>query len=111
MARLNQSDCIFVSFSVIECEPLDVISNGVITYSADITPNYMYELETEATYDCNEGFFLNISVGARVRTCVRVSGMEAAGVFTGQAPSCDGKFVLLFYTINYLRKVMLFTCD
>ena len=77
---------------MIECEPLDVISNGVITYTTDPTPNY--ELGTEATYVCNEGFFLNISIGDRVRTCVRRSGVDVAGVFNGQAPSCVGKLIL-----------------
>ena len=87
--------CIFIAavrfffVTAIECEPLSAIANGVITYAADTTPNY--ELGTEATYSCNDGFFLEVSIGVRVRTCEDDGDGDALGVFNGQAPSCVRK--------------------
>ena len=80
-----------VNTAAIECEPLDAIANGVITYADDTTPNF--DLGTTATYACNEGYFLDLSVGVRVRTCVDDGDMDALGVFTDQAPSCVRKSV------------------
>ena len=77
--------------AAIECEPLPPIANGLITYADDTTPNF--DLGTTATYVCNEGYFLDLSVGVRVRTCVDDVDMDALGVFTGQAPSCVRKSV------------------
>ena len=75
--------------AAIQCKPLDVIANGNITYSADITSDY--DFGTEATYTCNEGFFLDLSVGVRVRTCVDDDGIDAVGMFTDEAPVCVRK--------------------
>ena len=77
--------------TAIECEALDPIPNGVITYADDTTPNF--DLGTTATYACNEGYFLDLSVGVRVRTCVDDGDMDALGVFTDQAPSCVRKYI------------------
>ena len=73
-------------FIAVECEPLDAIANGFITYADDTTPNF--DLGTTATYACNEGFFLDLSVGDRVRTCEDDNDMDALGEFSGLAPSC-----------------------
>ena len=70
----------------IECEQLDEIANGFITYTVDLTADF--ELGTTATYDCNEGYFLDLSVGSEVRTCVDDNDGDALGVFDGQAPAC-----------------------
>ena len=82
---------LLLSFSVaIECEVLPPIDDGSITYAEDTTPNF--DLGTTATYECNEGFFLDVSVGNRVRTCVDDDGMDAIGVFDGTAPTCVRKY-------------------
>ena len=75
--------------AAIECEPLPPISEGSITYADDTTPNF--DLGTTATYECNEGYFLNVSAGNRVRTCVDDDGMDAVGIFDGEAPTCVRK--------------------
>ena len=77
------------SSTAIECEPLPPIANGVITYAVDVTPNY--ELDTVATYSCNEGFILNLSVGSETRTCIDDDDNDALGVFDRQAPTCVRK--------------------
>ena len=79
-----------MSVAAIECPPLDGIENGVITYAADITPNYT--LSTVATYDCDAGFFLDLSLGgSEMRTCVDDDGLDAIGEFDNQAPICIRK--------------------
>ncbi|XP_064387566.1 uncharacterized protein LOC135335869 isoform X2 [Halichondria panicea] len=71
----------------IECLPLDLITNGVITYAPDITSNY--DLGTVATYACDAGFFLDLSLGgSEMRTCFNDLDNDAEGVFSGQAPRC-----------------------
>ncbi len=84
--------CTFYHCTAIECPPLDLITNGVITYAIDTTPNY--DLGTEATYDCDAGFALNLSLGgSEMRTCVDDNGLDAIGVFDRQAPRCIGKYL------------------
>ena len=73
----------------IECLPLAAIVNGVITYAPDNTSNYA--LGTVATYACNAGYILDLSVGSETRTCEDDGDMDAEGVFTLQAPQCVGK--------------------
>ncbi len=77
--------------TAIECLPLDPINNGAITYAAaDTTPNY--DLGTVATYACDTGFVLDLSLGgSEMRTCVDDNGLDAIGVFERQAPRCIGK--------------------
>ncbi|XP_064387537.1 uncharacterized protein LOC135335856 isoform X6 [Halichondria panicea] len=71
----------------IECPPLDPITNGVITYAPDTTSNY--DLDTVATYECDAGFFLDLSLGgSEMRTCVDDDGLDAIGEFDNQAPRC-----------------------
>ena len=72
--------------TAIECEPLPVIANGVITYAPDSVSNY--GLGTTATYSCNAGFSLDLSAGSETRTCVDDDDNDAEGVFNGQAPTC-----------------------
>ena len=83
------SDLWLYCLAAVECEPLDAIANGIITYADDTTPNF--DLGTTATYACNEGYFLDVSVGSEVRTCVDDTDGDALGVFDGQAPSCVRK--------------------
>ena len=96
---LQRPDLFFffkIIITAIECEPLNAIANGVIIYANDSEANY--ELGTTATYDCSTGYFLDLSVGVRVRTCVDDDAMDAIGVFTDLAPSCVCKsaFVIFF---------------
>ena len=65
------------------CPPLPTITNGMISYSPDVTPDY--DLGTEATYTCETGFHLE---GNEVRVCMDDDGMNAIGVWSDQEPSC-----------------------
>ena len=58
----------------------------MITYTDDIVPNY--ELGTIATYECDDGFFLE---GEDQRNCTAGEGSSAIGVFTGEEPRCVRK--------------------
>ena len=69
------------------CPPLPAITNGIISYSPDVPPDY--DLGTEATYTCEAGFYLE---GNEVRVCMDDDGMDAIGVWSGQEPSCVRKF-------------------
>ncbi len=77
------------SHAAIQCPPIPAIPNGVITYTSDNTPNY--DLGTVATYACNAGFVLDLSIGGSVtRTCVDDLDNDAEGVFDRQGPRCIG---------------------
>ncbi len=89
--------------TAIECPTLPDIPNGLITYAPDTTPDY--DLGTVATYDCNAGFALDLSLGgSEVRTCVDDMDNDAEGVFDNQAPKCVRKFLTL-YNPNFRFKV------
>ncbi len=83
----------FLSIMVagIQCTPLSGIPMGRIEYGPDMTPNYM--LGTTATYICNDGFFLDLSVGNEVRTCEDDNGLDDLGEFTGSQPTCVRKYL------------------
>ncbi len=87
-------------FAGIQCIPLPGIPNGMIEYGPDTTPNYMFR--TTATYICNEGFSLDISVGNEVRTCVNDNGLDNLGVFTGSQPTCV--FISTIITVAILSQ-------
>ncbi|XP_064386526.1 sushi, von Willebrand factor type A, EGF and pentraxin domain-containing protein 1-like isoform X2 [Halichondria panicea] len=71
----------------IECRTLLAITNGVITYVPDNTSGY--DLGTVATYACNPGFVLDLSLGGfEMSTCVDDMDNDAEGVFDNQAPKC-----------------------
>ena len=77
--------------SAIECLPLPPIADGAITYALDMVPNY--ELGTVATYSCDPGLVLDLTLGGSVmRTCVDNVDNDAEGIFDGQAPFCVCKF-------------------
>ncbi len=83
-----------MSIAAIQCNALDGIENGVITYAIDTTPNY--DPGTVATYTCDAGFFLYLSLGGSMtRTCVDDEDNDAEGVFSGQAPRCIRKLSAL----------------
>ena len=79
-----------ILLTVIQCTPLPDIPNGRIEYGPDTTANYM--LGTTATYICNDGFFLDLSVGNEVRTCEDDNGLDDLGEFTGSQPTCVRKY-------------------
>ncbi len=58
----------------------------MISYSPDVTPDY--DLGTNATYTCEDGFYLE---GNQVQMCVDADGMDAIGVWSDQEPSCVRK--------------------
>ena len=78
--------------TAIECEPLTAIVNAIISYSTVGSPNYAFE--TVATYSCNFGFFMDLTVGGSgTRTCGDDGDGNTLGVFSDTAPSCVGKSV------------------
>ena len=68
------------------CPSLLAITNGTISYSPDVTPDY--DLGTEATYTCVVGFYLE---GNEVRVCMDDDGMDTIGVWSGQEQRCVRK--------------------
>ena len=81
--------------TAVECEPLANIANEMISYSTAGTPNY--PLTTVATYSCNAGFSLDLSVGSETRTCIDDGDNDAEGVFDMQKPACVRKSALCGY--------------
>ena len=59
-------------------------------YSPDNTSPF--DLGTIATYVCDDGFYLDLSVGSETRTCIEDGNGDRVGVFDGEAPSCVRKF-------------------
>lgn len=77
------------------CGSLPSLTNGSIIYSTDsISP---YEFATMAMYICDTGFGL---IGDVTRTC---NGDDSSpdGMWTGQAPSCDGRRVIQLTIAGY----------
>ncbi len=56
-----------------------------------------FALETVATYSCTAGFFLDVSNGNKVRTCINDNGMDVIGIWSDDPPICVRK--LNSYTI------------
>ncbi len=79
--------------TAIECLLLPTFTNGMISYSPDISPNF--DLGTDATYTCDAGFFLDVTAASQVRTCIDDNGMDAIGVWSGQEPSCIRKLSIM----------------
>ena len=51
-----------------------------------------FDLGTVATYACDAGFVLDLSLGrSEMRMCVDDDGLDAIGVFDRQAPRCVRK--------------------
>ena len=93
--------CFAYHVSGIECPLLPDLTNGVITYMEDMTPNF--ELTTMAIHECNEPGYTR--VGPRIRTCVRSSDPNSPiGVWDQTAPTCvrkSGKIFFVYY-VYYL---------
>ena len=85
--------------AAIECRTLLAITNGVITYVPDNTSGY--DLGTVATYACDPGFVLDLSLGgSEMSTCVDDMDNDAEGVFDNQAPKCVRKFPLVWFPMQ-----------
>ncbi|XP_064387502.1 uncharacterized protein LOC135335845 isoform X3 [Halichondria panicea] len=73
-----------------DCVELRAISNGMISYSPDMTADY--SAGTVATYTCDDGFELVPGVGNSMRTCLpvgQVSGADLRSEFDGAEPRCE----------------------
>ncbi len=70
-----------VSLTAIQCPPLPMFPNGMITYSSGPSPNF--PIGTTAVYECNapEGYCLS---AATLREC------EPSGTWSGAAPELCG---------------------
>ncbi len=92
--------CSVVFHTAIECHTLPDVPNGFITYSTDDTPDY--DLGTVATYACDPGFVLDLSLrGSEMRTCIDDMDNDAEAVFDRQAPICVRKSFGLIYNANF----------
>ncbi len=87
----------YILNTAIECPVLPVFTHGMIVYATDVTPNFV--LGTTATYSCNEGYNLDLSIGIQVRTCIDDGDNDAVGVFSDQEPACVRKYCSLEHTI------------
>ncbi len=87
-------DVFFILNTAIECPVLPVFTNGMIVYATDVTPNF--DLGTTATYSCNDGYTLDLSIGVEVRTCIDDGDNDAVGVFSDQEPACVRKYCTLY---------------
>ncbi len=72
---------LYISFTAVGCPALAPIPNGAITYDPDMTAPY--DVDTVATYSCNDGYFL--LGGFATRLCVNIGG----GIWVGLAPVCE----------------------
>ena len=86
-------DVFYILNTAIECRVLPVFANGMIVYATDVIANF--ELGTTATYSCNEGYTLDLSIGVEVRTCIDGGDNNAVGVFSDQEPACVRKYCSL----------------
>ena len=96
----------FLLHTAIECPPLLAISNGVITYATDTTANY--DLGTVATYSCDAGYFLDLSLGgSETRTCVDDNGLDAMGEFDRQEPRCirERFLIVAFWALCFILEL------
>ncbi len=80
----------FILNTAIECPVLPVFPNGMIVYATDRIPNF--DVGTTATYSCNEGYTLDLSIGIEVRTCIDDGDNDAVGMFSDQEPACVRKY-------------------
>ena len=79
----------------ITCQVLSSPENGLITYSPTVTSEATYN--TTAIYSCDVGF--GLSGGEDVRTC-EGDGNSLDGMWSGDAPTCEGDFLVFSYLSN-----------
>ena len=83
-----------LSKSAITCTSLNLINNGLITFSPDTTSPF--DFGTTASYSCNQGSYL---VGNVARTCGG-DGSGVAGTWSGSTPVCAGEHANSHLYIN-----------
>ena len=93
-------DVFYILNTAIECRVLPVFTNGMIVYATGVTPNF--DLGTTATYSCNDGYTLDLSIGVEVRTCIDDGDNDAVGMFSDQEPACVRKYCSL-YNISFIK--------
>ncbi len=97
---------LFSIHTAIQCSPLPAITNGFITYAPDTTPNY--DLGTVATYACDDGFVLDLTLGGSMtRTCVDDLDNDAEGVFNRQSPRCIRKWFSLLTVFRIVSEFII----
>ncbi len=88
----------FILNTAIECPALPVFANGMIVYTTDVTSDF--DLGTTATYSCNEGYTLDLSIGVKVKTCIDDGNNDAVGVFSDREPACVRKY----WNLNFFHQ-------
>ena len=73
----------------------------MIAYATDTTPQF--EIGTVATHSCNAGYTL---VGDMIRTCEDDDQADIVGVWSGTAPTCERKQIVLVY--GYQHQLILY---
>ncbi len=81
--------------SVVLCDALGPLDNGVILYGADIIEPYNFG--TDATHECLDGFDLE---GDSVRVCISDGYGTTNGTWSNSQPSCSRK---LIFSVSYYR--------
>ena len=77
--------------TAIQCNDLNMptFENGMVTYAEDNAAPF--DLDTIATYECHDGFFLN---GEAERHCTVGEGRSSGlGMWNGVAPTCVRKLI------------------
>ena len=70
----------------ITCSSLDPLSNGKIFYDSD--REISIGVGAIATYMCRAGYAL---IGSCSRICIDDDHQDTVGVWSGDAPTCEGK--------------------
>ncbi len=84
--------------TAIECSLLPPFSNGGISYMPNM--DEPIALRTVATYSCTARFFLDVSNGNKVRTCMNDDGMDATGIWSDDPPICFRKLKYNNYVLD-----------
>ena len=85
-------------YSAIECNDLEAIANGSISYMEDSRARY--ELGTIATHHCDYHYFLE---GKEERTCVQDDQIDTTGVWNGTAPTCERMYWFFVVYLSITR--------
>ena len=81
---------IFLILTAVNCGNLTDPANGSVAHTAGT------DVGQTATYSCNTGYHL---VGDSTRTC------QNRGNWSGDAPTCQGKFIMSTVIIRILRMI------
>ena len=91
-----------ICFAVIKCPKLENPLNGrVIVSSIDVSGNAFYECDIGYTMDDNK----------RKRICQKVSDYSTVGVWSGDQPYCECKYLQSIWLIRKFVIVIWSRCD